>query len=239
MFTLVLILVVSSALFSAYCYAWSIPTLQLFGPALLRGPVDGGRVALTFDDGPSSPFTEQILDILRARGVPATFFVCGRNVERNPEILARIQAEGHTIGNHTYEHPFPYFHRRKFFESQIDRTQNAIEKVTGQRALIFRPPFGARWIGLYPVLRERGMRLINWSDTGYDWIESSDIVSETLKNLRPGSIILLHDGRRADAPENVDRSRTVNALPAIIDHGILVTAQFVSMIRTCPSYELV
>jgi peptidoglycan/xylan/chitin deacetylase (PgdA/CDA1 family) len=227
MLTLVLIGIVGLTLFSAYCYAWSIPTLQLFGPALLRGPAGGNRVALTFDDGPTSPYTEQILDVLRERKVPATFFVCGKNVERNPEVLRRIQVEGHTIGNHTYEHPYPYFHRRKFFASQIDRTQNAIEKVTGQRPVIFRPPFGARWIGLYPVLRERGMRLINWSDTGYDWIGDSDIVGETLKNLGPGSIILLHDGRRAYAPENVDRSRTVNALPAIIDGARKAGLKFV------------
>jgi peptidoglycan/xylan/chitin deacetylase (PgdA/CDA1 family) len=66
-------------------------------------------------------------------------------------------------------------------------------------------------------LRERGLRLVNWSDTGYDWLEKSDIVRRTLKDLGPGSIILLHDGRRADPPETIDRSRTVSALPAIID----------------------
>src|ERR1700693_4684903 len=112
MVILIPILIIGLLLFAIYCYAWSIPTLQYFGPALLRGPTAGNRVALTFDDGPTSPFTVQILDILRDRGVPATFFVCGKNVERNPDILRRIQAEGHAIGNHTYEHPFPYFHSR-------------------------------------------------------------------------------------------------------------------------------
>ena len=160
---------VLAALGGLYVYAWSVPTWQIFGPALLRGPATDRRIALTFDDGPVPPFTEQVLDILRVRKVPATFFVCGKNVERFPQILRRIQAEG------------------------------------------------ARWIGVYPVLRERGLRLVNWSDTGYDWLEKSDIVRETLKNLGPGSIILLHDGRRADPPETIDRSRTVSALPAIID----------------------
>src|SRR5271157_4080674 len=91
-------------LLGLYVYAWSIPTLQLFGPALLRGPAAGKRIALTFDDGPSSIYTGQILDILRCHDVKATFFVCGRNVERYPEILRRVQAEGHTIGNHCYSH---------------------------------------------------------------------------------------------------------------------------------------
>lgn len=206
-----------AALGGLYVYAWSVPTWQIFGPALLRGPATGGRIALTFDDGPVSPFTEQILDILRARNVPATFFVCGKNVERFPQILRRIQAEGHTIGNHTYSHEFPYFRSRKKFAAEIDRTQEAIAKATGEQPVIFRPPYGARWLGFYPVLRERRLHLVNWSDTGYDWLEKSDIVRETLKSLGPGSIILLHDGRRADPPETIDRSRTVSALPAIID----------------------
>lgn len=212
-----------------YVFAWSVPTWQIFGPALARGPAVGRRVALTFDDGPVSPFTEQILDILRARNVPATFFVCGKNVERFPQILRRIQAEGHTIGNHTYSHDFPYFRSQRKFAIEIDRTQEAIAKVTGQRPVIFRPPYGARWLGFYPVLRERGLRLVNWSDAGFDWLEKSDIVRLTLKNLGPGSIILLHDGRRADPPEEIDRSRTVTALPIIIDAARAAGLTFVPL----------
>jgi peptidoglycan-N-acetylglucosamine deacetylase len=204
------------ALGGFYVYAWSVPKWQIFGPALIRGSAEGRRVALTFDDGPTT-FTEQILDILRSRNVPATFFVCGKNVERFPEILRRIQAEGHTIGNHTYSHAYPYFRSRAFFASEIDRTQEAIARVTGRPPAVFRPPFGARWIGLYPVLRERGLRLVNWSDSGYDWLETSDIVRETLKGLKAGSIILLHDGQGVNPSERVDRLRTVAALPAIID----------------------
>jgi peptidoglycan/xylan/chitin deacetylase (PgdA/CDA1 family) len=226
MVTLVLILIACGAAFAVYCYLWSVPTLQVFGPALIRGSAEGRRVALTFDDGPTA-YTEQILDILRARNVPATFFVCGRNVERYPQALRRIQEEGHSIGNHTYSHPFPYFHRRSFFAAQIDCTQEAIGKIIGKRPSIFRPPYGARWIGLYPVLRERGLRLINWSDTGYDWLEKSDIVRETLKGLGPGSIILLHDGKRDLPSEQVDRSRTVSALPAIIDAARAAGLNFV------------
>jgi peptidoglycan/xylan/chitin deacetylase (PgdA/CDA1 family) len=214
---LILLIIVCGALLGAYVFAWSIPTLQWFGPALIRGPVIERQIALTFDDGPTTPYTEQVLEILKSRKVPATFFVCGTNVERFPQIIQRIHSEGHAIGNHTFSHPFPYFRGRKFFAAEIDRTQQAIEKVTGQRPVIFRPPYGARWIGLYPVLRERGLRLVNWSDTGYDWLSKSDIVRETLKKLGPGSIILLHDSRNIDPPEQVDRSRTVAALPAIID----------------------
>ena len=202
-------------------YAWSVPQWQVFGPALIRGAATRRHVALTFDDGPVSPFTEQILDILRARKVPVTFFVCGKNVERFPEIVRRIQAEGHTLGNHTYSHPFLYFRSRSDIRTEIDRTQEAIEKVAGLRPSYFRPPFGAGWFGLHPVLRERGLRLVQWSDTGRDWKggagTAADIVRETLQGLGPGSIILLHDGRRVYPPQTVDQSNTVKALPEIID----------------------
>ncbi len=220
-----------------YVYAWSVPTLQVFGPALLRGPADDGKVALTFDDGPSSPYTGQILDILRERGVTATFFLCGKNVERYPEIARRIVAEGHTIGNHTYSHPFPYFRRRSFIAAEIDRAQDVIEGVTGLRPRIFRPPFGARWLGMYPVLRKRGLPLINWSDTGYDWLQGVDISGETLKHLLPGSIILLHDGKRVYPPHQVDQSRTVSALPAIIDGLRQAGLTFVSVADFLPSTQ--
>ena len=213
-----------------YVYAWSEPTWQIFGPALVRGPANGRHIALTFDDGPASPFTEQILDILQTRNVKATFFVCGRNVERYPEILRRIHAEGHLVGNHAYSHKFPYFRSRAFFAEEIDRTQDAIEKVIGQRPTIFRPPFGARWLGLYDVLNERGLRLVNWSDTGYDWKCGADeIVRRTLGKVGPGSIILLHDGKNVEAPGGFDRSDTVRALPAILDAALKAGLTFVPL----------
>jgi peptidoglycan/xylan/chitin deacetylase (PgdA/CDA1 family) len=222
--------VLAFALFGWYVYAWSIPTLQLFAPALIRLPAAGNRIALTFDDGPCAGYTERILEILRRFEVKATFFVCGENVERDPETLRKVQAEGHTIGNHSYSHPFPFFRSRRFFARQIDCTQAAIEKVTGKRPTLFRPPYGARWLGLEPVLEARGLRLVNWSDTGYDWeLGTEGIVRETLKHLGPGSIILLHDGRRNLPPHRVDRSPTVEALPAILEAAKKAGLRFVSL----------
>jgi peptidoglycan-N-acetylglucosamine deacetylase len=200
-------------------YACSVPKSQVLGRSLVRGPAEGRKVALTFDDGPAPPFTDQILDILRDHKVPATFFVCGQNVDRNPEALRRIHAEKHGIGNHTYSHPFLYFKSHRRISREIDRTQAAIERVTGIPPRIFRPPYGIRWFGLFPVLRQRGMQLIQWSDAGFDWIEKNspaDIARLSLKGLRAGAVILLHDGRNALPPDQFDRSRTVAALPAII-----------------------
>ncbi len=218
-----------NTLFWLYVCTW-VPTPRLFGPVILRGPADANRIALTFDDGPTARYTEEILDILRTYGVKATFFVCGRNVERCPDILRRIQAEGHTIGNHSYSHPYPFFRSRAFFAREIDLTQEAIERVTRQRPKFFRPPFGLRWLGLHSVLNQRGLRLVSWSDIGYDWnLDTEKIARRVLKTLRPGSIILLHDGREACPPEKVDRSATVKAVPAIIGGAVKAGFTFVNL----------
>jgi peptidoglycan/xylan/chitin deacetylase (PgdA/CDA1 family) len=200
-------------------YACSVPSSQVFGPALVRGPQEGRRVALTFDDGPAPPFTGQILDILREHRVPATFFICGQNAEHYPELVRRMHDEGHTLGNHMYSHPFLYFQSRGSIAKEVDRTQEIIAKLAGYRPELFRPPYGVRWFGLYPVLRQRGMRVVQWSDTGYDWEKEAEaIVDAVLRRLRPGSIILLHDGFNVHTPgRRIDRSRTVKALPAILE----------------------
>ena len=200
-----------------FWWACSEPSSTFFRPALIRAPIEDKRVSLTFDDGPAERFTEQVLDILREQRVPATFFVCGQNVETHPDLLRRIVAEGHEVGNHTYSHPFVYFKSRRRIAEEIDRTQAIIEGAVGFRPSIFRPPYGARWFGLVPTLLERGMHLILWSATGYDWKkDTKGIVDSALQELKPGAVILLHDGRETRPPTEIDRSRTVLALPAII-----------------------
>ena len=200
-----------------FWYACVVPSSRVLGPAVVERPDLGQKVVLTFDDGPSASSTEKILDILRDNKVPATFFVCGKNVERLPDTVRRALAEGHTIGNHTYSHLFLYFRRRATMAAEIDRSQEVLERVTGQRPKLFRPPYGGRWFGLYPVLRERGMQLVLWSNAGYDWKNDTDgIVRDTLKALRPGSVILLHDGLERRPPNEINQLSTVRALPQII-----------------------
>lgn len=200
-----------------FCWACVIPSSTFFRPVLVRGPQQGKRVCLTFDDGPAGKFTEQVLDILREHHVPATFFVCGKNVEEHPDLLRRIVREGHEVGNHTYSHLYVFFKSRRRMAEEIDRTQAIIEKVSGFRPKIFRPPYGARWFGLIPTLLERGMHLILWSALGYDWKKDGRGITEAvLRGLKPGAVILLHDGRETRSAAEIDRSRTVLALPAII-----------------------
>ena len=213
-------------------YGSAVPGSQILGRSLVRGRPGERRVALTFDDGPTPPFTEQILDILRQRNVPATFFVNGNHVQRFPDLLKRAHTENHTIGNHTYSHPFFYFKTPRRMASEIDRAQDSIERVIGLRPRVFRSPYGVRWFGLFGVLRHRGLHSVQWSDTGYDWVQRNspaEIASKALKNLKDGSIILLHDGAGAGEPGHVDRSRTVAALPALIDGVQKAGYRFVSV----------
>jgi len=211
-------------------YGCAARSSQWLGPSLVRGPADGKRIALTFDDGPAPPFTEQILAILRARGITATFFVCVRNVERHPDVVRRIVAEGHALGNHTYSDPFLCFRTRRSMAREIDRTQEAVRKITGESPTVFRPPYGVRWLGLWRVLGERGLRLVMWSDSGLDWkLGAEAIVGTAVKGLHPGAVLLLHDGHGVRPPDEVDRSRTVKALPRIIDWALREGFAFVPL----------
>ncbi|HEV2494977.1 MAG TPA: polysaccharide deacetylase family protein [Terriglobia bacterium] len=219
-------------LVALFYYACAVPSSQLLGRTLVRGPAEGERIALTFDDGPAPPFTEQILDILRDHDVPATFFVCGKNVEQFPDVVCRLHLEKHTIGNHTYSHPFLYFKSRARMAEEIDRTQAAIERVTGVCPKIFRPPYGARWFGLFDVLADRGLEAVQWSDPSFDWKkknQAADVARLTLRGLRAGSVILMHDGREPRSRDGIDASKTVEALPAIIEGARRVGLKFVSI----------
>ena len=200
------IAVLTVSIVTVLAYGLAAPGATLLGPALVRLPATAGdrRIALTFDDGPS-PYTPKVLDILRARGVKATFFLCGENARRYPELVRRIQAEGHVIGNHTYSHPYLHLMARARIAEEIDRTQSTLERITGRRPELFRPPYGVRWFTLRALLRERAMTMVMWTND-----------HTQLDRLSPGAIILLHDGVETLPPEKIDRSELLSQLPDLI-----------------------
>ena len=114
--------------------AWAVRgrSASVFGRSVWRGPRDRRAVALTFDDGPSES-TPEILEILAGHGVPATFFQCGANVDRLPEIAREVAARGHEIGNHSYSHPYLFLRSPGAIEDELRRAQEAIEAHTGVR----------------------------------------------------------------------------------------------------------
>jgi peptidoglycan-N-acetylglucosamine deacetylase len=189
---------------------------QIFGRVLFKGGPADNSIALTFDDGPSVPYTSQILDILKEHGVKATFFVIGKNVAAHPEIACRMHDEGHEFGNHTYTHPWMF---RIFFSAireDIELCQAEVYRITGNRPLFFRQPIGMNNPGVMKVLDGLGMVMVGWQTRAYDGVDARTdaIVRRVLEGVRPGGIILLHDG--VDEKLGLDRSCTVEALKEII-----------------------
>jgi len=171
-------------------------------------------VALTFDDGPDPVSTPALLDLLREKGVRATFFVVGQRVESYPEVVRRAQAEGHLIENHTWSHPPLFcFLLPSRLRAEIDRCRAAILRSCGHQSHFFRSPVGLRHPLLRPYLRCRGLEFISWQIRTCDTLrmKSPALVDRILKRVVSGDIILLHDHQAG----GVDVM--LHALPRVID----------------------
>lgn len=153
-------------------------------------------VALTFDDGPHPVHTPRLLDILSEHRVRATFYVIGTLVRRYPEIVQRIVAEGHELGNHTWQHPTLSQHGDARVLSEIDRTQEVVWQTVGHLPVTFRPPYGAITPRQSRMLHEsRNLPTVVWSVDPQDWRRpgSAIVARRMVEGARPGAIILAHD----------------------------------------------
>ncbi|MFC0559115.1 polysaccharide deacetylase family protein [Halalkalibacter alkalisediminis] len=182
---------------------------------ILQGPTDQNRIALTFDDGPDPRFTEDVLNILNQYNVPGTFFLMGSRAIAYPEIVERMNNEGHVIGNHTYFHPNLVKEADiPTLEREVTRTEDVLNDIIGYRTSLFRPPYGFLYNELVEKLAEMQYLVIGWSVDSLDWEEDPPevIASTVLENTHPGAIILMHDGADWDG----DRTNTVESLHQII-----------------------
>ncbi len=180
---------------AAVTYGIAGKSSRLFGPSVYRGNPGQRRIALTFDDGPS-PSSLALLAYLQSESIQATFFQCGMNVERHPEIARAIAAAGHQIGNHTYSHPKFLFKSISFMAWEFERTQAAIEAATGIVPRYFRAPYGYRWFGIGAAQRKFNLMGVMWTVIGQDWrLPAQEIAQYVLDRASPGGIICLHDGR--------------------------------------------
>jgi peptidoglycan/xylan/chitin deacetylase (PgdA/CDA1 family) len=174
--------------------------------------VDGPCIALTFDDGPSAANTPRLLDLLAKRHIKATFFMVGECAAQNPDIVKRIAAEGHEIGNHSWSHPNFALMSDEKVRNELQSTDDAIFKASGIHPKLMRPPYGslsslrgqAKWI-----TKTFGYKIILWDVDPLDWKirNAAHVESEILKQTRSGSIVLSHD----------IHATTVDAMPATID----------------------
>lgn len=169
------------------------------------------EMALTIDDGPDPLVTPQVLDVLDGYCVHATFFVIGERAQCYPDVCREIMRRGHAIENHTqrHRHNFSLLGWRGI-RKELQTAQSTLSALTGQRPLFFRAPAGFRNPFLDPVLSQLGLQLTSWSVRGFDTrVSNSDKVkTKLLAGLRPGAIVLLHDGNAA---------RTSTGTPVILD----------------------
>lgn len=169
-------------------------------------------IALTFDDGPMPQMTSRVLDVLKKNKVKATFFVVGKQVEQNPNLLIQIVHDGHSVGNHSWSHQY-FQYSTSAAQSEIDKTSTLVYNLTGVKISLFRPPAGILTNGLVSYANQKNYATVMWSVDAKDWRyyrnSPQALIDSVLQEARPGGIILLHDG-------GGDRSTTIEALPKII-----------------------
>jgi peptidoglycan-N-acetylglucosamine deacetylase len=172
--------------------------------------VDQPYIAMTFDDGPSAENTPRLLEMLKQRNIKATFFLIGQNVAANPDLVRRILADGHEIGNHSWTHPQLSKLSDDRVTMEITKTQDAIKDASGFTPTLLRPPYGAITPRQREWVEDRfGLNVILWSVDPFDWKRpgASVITQRILSQVRPGAIILSHDIHK----------QTVDAMPATLD----------------------
>ncbi|MBE8724924.1 polysaccharide deacetylase family protein [Flavobacterium sp. KB82] len=153
------------------------------------------KIALTFDDGPS-PYTLEVLALLKKYNAKATFFCIGKNIELYPEIVKQIVAEGHLIGNHSYSHSkfFDLYNADKITE-ELQKTDRLLEKFTSGKINFFRPPYGVTTPSIRRALKKTGHQVIGWNIRSLDGGTKNEklIFDRIIKRISPGGIVLLHD----------------------------------------------
>lgn len=188
-----------------------------------HGDRERPRIALTFDDGPHPVHTGPLLDALAELDAPATFFVVGKDVDANPELVARMVRDGHEVGNHTYRHRYLPLARSRSVEHELRATDRAIAQAAGVVPAVARPPWGGRSPRNVRVFQRLRKRLVLWDVNSFDWKgkPAREVADRVLERARPGSIILMHEAREGGAT-TVDAVRLV--IPALRARGFeLVT----------------
>ena len=214
-------------------YAAMGPASQLFGRTM-TAPRRPGELALTFDVGPNAACTPRLLDILASHDVRATFFLVGRYAQAEPDLVRRIHAAGHLIGNHSWSHPILALMAAGRVQEELTRTRNTLQQITGDAVRWFRPPFGARRPAVLKIARSLGMTPVLWNAITTDWNEpSADRIAQRQcaridGNQKRGwaTNIVLHDGGHLEPRAN--REPSVTAAAQLLTH-YKATHRFVTL----------
>lgn len=179
-------------------WATLVPASRLLGPVVRRFRSDQKEVWLTIDDGPDPDDTPKVLDLLDAYGARATFFVKGERADAHPNLLREIVERGHSVGNHSWSHPSGTFWclPPRAIGEQIRRANDAIERILGDRPVLFRAPVGMKNPFVHPVLAAERMVLVAWSARAWDTVSKSpeQVGRRIVGKVAPGAIVLVHEG---------------------------------------------
>ena len=174
---------------------------------------------LTFDDGPS-PFTPAILDILKQYQAPATFFMCGKNIERYPETAKRVKQEGHAVGNHAYSHIFWKTVTGYGMAQEINKTDKIIKNTIGETPTLFRAPWGIVNPRSKLTAQQLHYEIYQWNISALDWLQPvityGYMRKRILSHTRPGAILLFHDGH--GTYKHMTRKKTVALVAELIPY---------------------
>ena len=189
-------------------------TFQLFGDYVARIETPDKIVALTFDDGPHPVYTARVLDVLDRYQIRATFFMMGRNVERYPAVARQVLDRGHEIGNHSYSHPKLIFMSPQHVREEIERTDQLLRNIGVPGEIYFRPPHASKFLVLPYVLTQMHKLSVLGDVDPEEWKErpAAVMTASILKQVKPGSIIGLHDPAGAETLRTLEDS--VQALMA-------------------------
>jgi peptidoglycan-N-acetylglucosamine deacetylase len=211
-----LLVCILATLYSIFEFSKS-RTSQMFGELVARVETDKPVVALTLDDGPTAEFTQEVLAILKAKGVSATFFVTGKEAEENGAQLRAIVEAGHEVGNHSYSHSYMTLMGPGTIAEEIERTDAAIRAAGFEGEIHFRPPYGKKLFTLPWYLSEHHRKTIMWDVEPESFPEidgnAAAITRYVVDHVRNGSIIIMHvmyDSRaasRAALPDIIDGLR--------------------------------
>ncbi|MCB9679655.1 MAG: polysaccharide deacetylase family protein [Alphaproteobacteria bacterium] len=175
---------------------WKLASVRagVLGPTLLHVETDRPQVALTLDDGPTSAYTNAVLDLLDAADARATFFVTGAELSERPDLGRAILDRGHQLGNHSWSHPRLIFASQAALRDEIERTDAAIRALGVEGDIPFRPPYGKRLLGLHAVLGDRPAVMWDIEPESYDELSHDPdiLAAHVIDRARPGSIVLLH-----------------------------------------------
>ena len=169
---------------------------NFFMKVLCSANTDAMQIAISFDDGPATAHTPEILEVLRSNKVPATFFCIGKNIAGNELLLQQIKEDGHIIGNHSYSHHFWFdmFSTKKMM-ADVQQMSESVQHTLGVRPLLFRPPYGVTTPNMRKVMDKTGYTAIGWNIRSLDTVikEEQKLLEKITGKLRPGAIVLLHD----------------------------------------------